>query len=147
MLIGCTPAASPCVPPSALRSSPLSRDDGPQTLAIASVAQHDQVEPSHSSHHGDVLAARRHAPTANPWSLGLPSRSALEAFVWSTQLGTEELQLPGHEHEEAEHGLLRLAAHGPRFVAHGEPRRRHVLEPARRPEVRPPLLGKYPTTR
>jgi hypothetical protein len=62
--------------------------------------------------------------------MGLSPRPAiLTAFVWSTQSGTEELQLSGHEHEEAQHGLLCAAL--ARVVAYRQSGRRHVVESAR----------------
>jgi hypothetical protein len=67
--------------------------------------------------------------------MGLPSRSAtLETTVWSSQLGTQELQLSGYEHEEAQHGLLCPAAHA-RVIPYCQPGRRHVVQLACRPEV------------
>jgi len=136
MLIVCTPAAesllySTSVKPTARKRS-LSHTRCPARQAERA-----------PRNHGDVIAPRSHAPAASTGSLGLSSRPpSVEAAVWSTQLGTQELQLQGHEHEEAEHGLLHAAA-GAGVVTDGEPGRRHVVKPACRPEVHMPLHRSY----
>jgi hypothetical protein len=136
VFLSCMPIAStPIALARPLPSRERPDDAGLQTLVSAPLP--GTTSSPHEHHHGDVVAARGHAPAAHPRrSLGLPSRpAALEAAVLSPQPGTQELQLLGPQHEEERGRLLHSATHA-RVVAHRQPGRGHVEQPACRSEVR-----------